>query len=333
MRVALDATRPLAAIVVGRAGMDLYPIPDGARISDAATFAAEIGGSAGNIAVALARHGLNAALVSPLSADAVGEFVRGSLDRLGVDTSHCRSVAGDYRTSLALAETRKEDCEVVIYRNQAADLQLEPADLDPSWIASAATLIVTGTALARNPSRTAVLDALAQARSAGIFTILDIDHRAYSWSSTDEAATVYLRAARLCHAVVGNDEEFAVLAGSPTSALDAAHTLAKRDCQFVIFKKGGQGSLTITRDESFETEIFPVEAVKPFGAGDAFMGSLVAALLKCGDLRKAVRAASAAAAMVVSKRGCAFAMPDANELAQFISTHAQKGTGHAHSAL
>ena len=44
-----------AVLVVGRAGMDLYPVPDGIRIEDADELVTDVGGSAGNIAVALAK--------------------------------------------------------------------------------------------------------------------------------------------------------------------------------------------------------------------------------------------------------------------------------------
>src|SRR5262245_20022451 len=95
--------RTLDAIVIGRAGIDLYPEPDGTEIEAAERFASDVGGAAANIAVALARQGVRVALVSPLSDDAVGRFVRGTLDRYGVDTSRCRSIAGGHRTSMAFA--------------------------------------------------------------------------------------------------------------------------------------------------------------------------------------------------------------------------------------
>src|SRR5271168_1702432 len=104
-----DLKRPFAAIVVGRAGIDLYPVPDGTETESAEQFAAEIGGSAGNIAVALSRQGYRAALLGALSADPIGRFGRIHLARFEGDTSRCRTVCGDYRTSLAICETRHED--------------------------------------------------------------------------------------------------------------------------------------------------------------------------------------------------------------------------------
>jgi 5-dehydro-2-deoxygluconokinase len=284
-------------------------------------FVAGVGGSAGNIAVALSRQGYRAALLGPLSEDAVGRFVREHLAGYAVDTSRCRAVAGEYRTSLAICETRLEDCETVFYRSTAADLQLRAEDFDAAFIASAAVLIVTGTALAAEPSRSAALQAIELARSAGTFSIFDVDHRPVSWPSSEEALRIYGKAASRCDAVVGNDEEFAIIAGDAANAMAIATRLVKEGRRFVIFKRGSSGSLTITAQKTFEIGIFRVDAIKPFGAGDAFLGSLVAGLLSGRELEGAVTRASAAAAYVVSRRGCASAMPTAAQLDAFVQSH------------
>lgn len=321
MQLALDLTRPLAAIVVGRAGMDLYPLPDGTETERAEQFAAEIGGSAGNIAVALSRQGHAVALLGPLSDDPVGRFVRRHLAHFGVDTSRCRAVGGQHRTSLAICETRREDSETVFYRNSAVDLQLRADDFDAAFIGSAAVLIVTGTALAEEPSRAAALQALAFSRASGTFAIIDIDHRAVSWRSNDEAMRTYAHAASRCDAVVGNDEEFALIAGDAGRALAAATAFVMQGARFAVFKRGKAGSVTITADRTFETDIVEVDVKKPFGAGDAFLGNLVDALLRGQSLKPAVQRATAAAAYVVARRGCAFAMPTAAELDAFLQEH------------
>jgi 5-dehydro-2-deoxygluconokinase len=318
LEAAFDRARRLAAIVVGRAGMDLYPLPDGVETEAAERFAAEVGGSAGNIAVAIAQQQQPAALLGALSDDAVGRFVRRHLNRYAVDTSRCLAVPGTYRTSLAVCETRPEDGETVFYRNGAADLQLRADAFDASFLASASFLVVTGTALAAEPSRSATLQALRLARAEQTFSILDIDYRAVSWSSRDETTRVLRQAAHLCDSVVGNDEEFTLLAGDREGALSAATAFVASGGHFAVLKRGDAGSITLTAAASFETEVFAVEAKKPFGAGDAFLGTLVVGLRRGLSLQQGVRRASAAAAYVVARRGCAFAMPTPTQLDVFI---------------
>lgn len=327
MDFAFDTTRRLTAIIVGRAGMDLYPVPDGIETESAEYFAAEIGGSAGNIAVAVARQGHAVALLSALSDDAVGRFVRRHLERYGVDTLRCRTVGGVYRSSLAICETRSTDSETVFYRNGAVDLQLNQSDVDPAFIGSASFLVITGTALADEPSRSAALSAIAFARAAGVYSILDLDYRPASSKSLQETRLVLADAAARCDAVVGNDEEFAVLSENPENRMVVASRLLQKSCQFVIFKRGAAGSITMTRESTFETGIFPVQAKKPFGAGDAFLGSLLVSLHRGLTLPSAVRRAAGAAAYVVARRGCAFAMPTSAELDRFVETHSSAPDG------
>lgn len=195
-------------------------------------------------------------------------------------------------------------------------------------------LIVTGTALAREPSRAAALQALDMARTAGTFSILDIDHRPVSWRSKEEAHGVYTDAAGRADAVIGNDEEFAIIAGPHGEAFATAAGYAARGAAFAIVKRGGMGSTTITRDGVIEKGVFAVEVMKPFGAGDAFLGNLAAMLLGGAALEQAVERASAAAAYVVARRGCAFAMPDQAELDHFVQSHSMtREASHAHPPL
>ena len=80
--------------------------------------------------------------------------------------------------------------------------------------------------------------------------------------------------------------------------------------------------MTFTGAQEFDTGIFPVTALKPTGAGDSFMGAFITSWAEGIDIQTCVKRGSAAAAIVVTKVGCAPAMPDANELDQFMKDHA-----------
>ena len=116
-------------LVVGRAGLDLYADPPGTRMEDAEQFFATIGGSAANIAVGIVRQGGNATLLTCVSDDAVGRTVIKKLQNFGVNTKHMRTVGGEARNSLAVVETRSENCQSVIYRNGAADFEFNEIDV------------------------------------------------------------------------------------------------------------------------------------------------------------------------------------------------------------
>jgi 5-dehydro-2-deoxygluconokinase len=305
-------------LVLGRVGMDLYADPAGTAIEAATRYVAAIGGSAGNIAVALARQGVQAALLSCVSDDAVGRYCRAELDRYGVGNAHVRAVPGGVRTSLAVTETRAVNCQTVLYRNGAADFDLNAADVEGVNYGALAALVVTGTALACDPSRKAAFLAMRLAREAGALVVLDVDYRAYSWANRAEAAEICLAAAQQSDAVIGNDEEFALMAGEGDGRALAAH-LALNGALFAVYKQGAAGSVTFTADFSFASGIFAVNALKPTGAGDGFMGGLLAGLAQGATLEAAVRRGAATAAIIVSGIGCAPASPDLAQLTQFIA--------------
>ena len=304
-------------LVIGRAGLDLYADPPGTQIEDAHKFSAALGGSAANIAVALIRQGCKAALLTSVSNDAVGRHTLKALSSYGVETGHIKRVGGESRNSLAVVETRAENCQSVIYRNDAADFHVSEAEVDNIDFTRYAAIILTGTSLAREPSRSATFKAMRLAHVAGLLLIIDIDYRPYSWNSAIEAQQVCGEAASLCDIIVGNDEEFAVLAGSQ-DGLALAEKLSQRIKRIVVYKRGEKGCTTFTSEGRFGTPVFPVTALKPTGAGDAFMGGFISGLVAGIFLQEAVRRGAATAAIVVTRVGCAPAMPDAVEVLTFM---------------
>jgi 5-dehydro-2-deoxygluconokinase len=308
-------------LVIGRAGMDLYADPPGTRTEVATRFTAALGGSAANIAAALVRQGCKAALVTRVSDDAVGRFCLNQLDGYGIDRRHVRPVAGEARNSLAVVETRLEDCQSVIYRNNAADFVMTVSDVEAVDYAPFSAVITTGTVLAAEPSRSAAFRAFDLAREAGLPLIFDVDYRPYSWPSASVAAEVYSRAAASCDVIVGNDVEFGFMAGHPDKGLEKARSLVALGARIVVYKMGERGSVTITPGDEFATGVFPTQALKPTGAGDSFLGAFIAALAEGRGVREAVLRGSAAAAMVVARVGCAPAMPTTTELDDFLSRH------------
>ena len=308
-------------LLLGRAGMDLYADPPGIQTQDASQFYACLGGSSANIAVAISRHGGHTALLTTVSDDAIGRFVIKQLLHYGIDTRYVRSVGAEARTSLAVVETRIEDHQSVIYRNGAADFQMAINDVEPVTYADYGAMIITGTAFAAEPSSRAAFRAFDLAKAADLPIILDIDYRPYSWASAQAASQAYTRAAKLCDIIIGNDDEFGFMAGDKAKGLDCARQLVNSGASIVIYKMGELGSITITPEHEFRTGIYPVDALKPTGAGDAFMGGFMASLAAGLALEDCVLRGSAAAAIVVSRVGCAPAMPTSQELENFLTHH------------
>lgn len=308
-------------VCIGRAGMDFYPDPPGTKTEEASHFFSCLGGSSANICVAINKQGGRSALVTCVADDSIGRFCLNELDRYDIDRTHVRSVGGEFRNSLAVVESRIEDHQSVIYRNGAADFQMNLDDVKAIDFSQYSALITTGTVLAAEPSRTAAFQAFDRAREAGLPLIFDVDYRPYSWASAEEAASVYSRAASICDVIIGNDVEFGFMAGHYDEGLVKARELASRDASIVVFKMGEKGAITLSGDEEIRTGIYPVEALKPTGAGDSFMGGFIASLAAGYTLKDAVLRGSASASMVVSRVGCSSAMPSTEELEAFLAEH------------
>lgn len=308
-------------LVVGRAGMDFYPQPPGTKTEDATEFFACLGGSSANICVALVKQGCKASLLTRVSDDAIGRFCLKQLDHYGVGNEFVTTVGGEARNSLAVSESRVEEHQTVIYRNGAADFEMTVDDFNGVDFEHFSALITTGTVLAAEPSRSAAFTAFERAKAAGIPLIFDVDYRPYSWQSAEEAATTYSRAGALCDVIIGNDVEFGFMAGHYDQGLEKARSLAVTTASIVVYKMGEKGAITITPETEFQTGIYPVTALKPTGAGDSFMGGFIASLANGHSLKDAVLRGSASASIVVTKVGCAPAMPTPQELDEFLQAH------------
>ena len=126
-----------------------------------------------------------------------------------------------------------------------------------------------------------------------------------------------MQASKSCDILIGNDDEFGILSNNYEKGLQTAHNLSK-EVSIVIYKKGERGSITFIENKEIIKGIYPVKALKPTGAGDAFMGAFIGSLLNNKGVEESLDYGSASAAIVVTKVGCAPAMPLFNEIDDFL---------------
>ena len=111
--------------VFGRAGIDLFCDEIGIKSENAVKFRSDLGGSSANICTGLVKLGSQASLITSVSDDAVGRFAVNRLRDYGVDIKYVKKISGECRTSLAIYESVLDDFQNVIYRNNAADFQVQ----------------------------------------------------------------------------------------------------------------------------------------------------------------------------------------------------------------
>lgn len=303
----------LDVLTIGRVGIDLYPLQDGLGLEHVETFGKYLGGSATNVAIAAARHGLDSAVITRTGNDPFGRYVHNELRRLGVDDRFVSPVDG-LNTPIVFCEIfPPDDFPLYFYRDPIApDLMIRPEELDLKAIREARIYWSTVTGLCAEPSRSAHHAAWA-ARGRSPLTILDLDYRPMFWSSAAEASVEVGRALEQVTIAVGNREECEIAVGE-TEPLRAADALLERGVELAIVKQGPKGVLAKTRTETVEVPPYFVDVVNGLGAGDSFGGALCHGLLQGWDLQHILRFANVAGALVASRRECSTAMPSTAEV-------------------
>ena len=301
----------LELITIGRVGVDLYPEQIGVPLAQVRTFAKSLGGSPTNVAVAAARLGHRAAVITKVGDDGFGVYVREALAGFGVDT---RFVGTDptLRTPIVFCEIFPPDrFPLLFYREpKAPDLNITREELDRAAIARVPILWTCGTALSEEPSRSATLEA---ARIAKGRVIHDLDHRTAFWSSPLAARAEAAKILTGAHVVLGNVDEVEMATGTrdPDAAAEALLAMGP---ELAIVKQGPRGTLARSKSKRVEVPAVEIEVLNGLGAGDAFGGALVHGLLADWDLRRVLSFANAAGAIVASRLACADAMPTQAEV-------------------
>jgi 5-dehydro-2-deoxygluconokinase len=307
----------LDVLTIGRVGIDLYPLQDGLGLEDVETFGKYLGGSATNVAIAAARHGLDSAVITRTGDDPFGRFVHRELTRLGVDDRFVSSVEG-LNTPVTFCEIfPPDDFPLYFYRAPIApDLVITDDELDLDAISGARVYWSTATGLSQEPSRSAHYSAWA-ARRRRPLTVLDLDYRPMFWSSPDAAHREVSRALDQVTIAVGNREECEIAVGE-TDPHRAADALLDHGIELAIVKQGPRGVLAKTRNETIEVGTHPVNVVNGLGAGDSFGGALCAGLLHGWPLERVLRFANVAGAIVAGRRECSTAMPTTAEVEELL---------------
>jgi 5-dehydro-2-deoxygluconokinase len=309
---------PLEVLTVGRVGVDLYAEELGASFVEARRFQKSIGGSPTNVAVAAARLGHRAAVVTKVGDDELGGYVRTALaDSFGVDTRFVGTHPTLKTPVVIAALDPPEEPRFVFYREPAApDSTILPGEVDLGIVREVPILWVSAGALAVEPSRGTVRTMLEERRRRP-HTILDLDYRPSFWASEQEARREIGITVEAATIAVGNRTECEIAVGTSDPEA-AAGALLERGVEIAIVKLGGDGVLVATADERHVVAPLQVDVMCALGAGDAFGGALCHALLVGMSPPEAVEFANAAGALVASRLLCADAMPSEPEVRELM---------------
>ena len=331
----LDDGRKLDIISLGRAAVDFYGEQIGSRLEDMTSFKKYLGGSSGNIAYGTARLGLKSAMLTRVGDEHMGRFVVEELSRAGVDVSQMRTDQERLTGLVVLGIKDKDTFPLIFYRENCADMAISEDDICPEFIASSRSLLITGTHFSTESTYAASMKAIKCASSAGTRVIIDIDYRPVLWGLTGlgEGENRFVSNAKVSEhlqsifphvdLIVGTEEEIHI-AGSSTDTIEALKKIRSLSEATIVLKLGALGCTVLESeipDSENEFQVFSgvqVDVLNVLGAGDAFLSGFLSGWLRNESYENCCQYANACGALVVSRHGCAPAIPSSEELQYYI---------------
>jgi 5-dehydro-2-deoxygluconokinase len=330
------AGRALDVICLGRFAVDFYAQQIGARLEDVTSFAKYLGGSSANTAFGCARLGLKAGLISRIGDDALGHFLVETIAREGCDVSHVSTDPSRLTGAVVLGIKDRDTFPLIFMRENCADMAIAEADVEEAYIAKARALLVTGTHLSTEYINRISTLALERARKNDVRTVLDIDYRPVLWGLTKrgDGETRYVRSDNVTahiqrmlprfDLIIGTIEEFNIAGGNGDIMASLAAIRGSTRATLVV-KRGPlgcaviEGAIPRSLDDAFNGRGVEVEVLNVLGAGDAFSAGFLSGWVRGEDYDHCCRYANACGALVVSRHGCAPAMPTRIELDYYLA--------------
>jgi fructokinase len=311
---------PGPVIAIGECLVDLIA-PPGVDLTVAADLHIREGGAPANVAVALARLGVPSQMRAVLGDDPFGERLRSRLNREGVDVSTIR-IADGIPTTVAFAwSDARGNGRFRIHRN--ADALLSPDDVARESLTGAAAIIVGSVAMCAEPSKSAILSALRHALDLGVPVVADLNIRPGLGISLDDLRIIAAALVSSATVVKFSVDDARELWGA-TSIRETSAALDRFDPAIAVITDGGLGAALRSSGDLVQLDVFPVEAIEPTGAGDAFTAAFISRMLSkdwVGADVDDLRFAMAAGALATTAPGAMDGLPSRKQVQDFLQLH------------
>ena len=308
-------------VTVGRVSVDLYGLESGASFANEQTFSKSVGGSPSNVAVAAAKLGNHAVLLTKVGSDALGKYIVNKLNNWNVDTKYVATEPNGLTPVVLAALDPPEDPKLIFHRQpNAPDTTINTDSIPTSVIDDCAVFWMSGCALSHGATALSSMQWL-ERRARKTHTIIDLDYRPSFWPSMQAAGVAARAAIANCSVVVGNRTECEMAIGL-TDPDKIADKFLSDGVTLAIVKLGAEGVMLATAEERIRIAPCKIKLVCGLGSGDAFGGALAHGLLNNWSTQEIGEFANAAGAYVATKLTCADAMPTEEMLRSFMAEQA-----------
>lgn len=315
-------------VSIGEVLIDFTPINE----REVPSFQQNAGGAPANVVVASALMGKRTAFVGKVGNDPFGDFLRKTLTVKGVETRGL-CVTDEFHTTLTFVHlTDFGERSFSFLRNPSADVMLTTSDLTMDVIEHSKIFHFGSVSLTADPSRTATFDAVRAAKNAGAIISFDPNIRLSLWEDAQTARSQIDIGLEFADIVKMSEEELSFLTGKKSIEKGIADLRMKHQPALYLVTKGSEGCEYFALHQQGSVPSFSVSSRDTTGAGDAFMGTFIAALLDIGkeiaeltadELYGAVQVANASGALTTTKLGGIPALPTKKEVDEFLRIRKQ----------
>lgn len=307
-------------LALGEPMIELSSLDPG-RLRDVRRYQVGWGGDVSNFAVAVARLGGSAGLISRIGDDEFGASLEALWDREGIDHRCVRRVAGEYTGMYLVSRNVQSAHGFTYFRRDSAASHLSPGDVLEDVIADARVLHTSGiTQAISTDAGDATFAAIDAAQRHGVLTTYDPNLRIQLWS-LDRARAIVFHTLSLVDVAFPSLEEARLLTG-----LEDPHAIAEaflgRGAPLIVLKLGADGCLVASAEGMQRLAGYPVNTVDASGAGDTFDAAFVVARLSGQTVEVAADFANAAAALTTTGLGCVTPIPYRAAVEEIRSTRA-----------
>ncbi len=204
----------MKVVTFGEIMLRLSP-PGFERLLQTPQFVATFGGAEANVAVALASLQLDSAYVTVLPENPIADAAVAELQRFGVDTSHILRAPGRLGVYYLEAGANQRPSRIVYDRDHSAIALAKPGDISWQHVLEDATWFhISGITPALSSSAADLaLEAVEQARAAGLTVSCDLNYRKNLWKWGKTAREVMPEFVKLTDVLIANEEDLQTALG------------------------------------------------------------------------------------------------------------------------
>ena len=313
------------ALCIGELLIDFVSTTPDVTLAEAPGFVKAPGGAPANVAVGLAKLGMDAGFIGKVGADAFGDFLRETLQQNSVNTDYLIADEGT-RTTLAFVATRSDGMkDITFYRHPGADIQLAADEIDTGYLESAELFHYGSVSLSHSPSREATLHAIQSAKAGGARLSYDPNLRLMLWDNANDAKHWIWEVMPYADIVKLSEEEWEFVTGD-AGLEHGIDRILRRGVKLIVVTLGERGCYYTNGITNGFVDGFTVDVVDPLGAGDAFVAAMLTQLMPHADLLalkrvrldEIMRYANAAGALATQKVGVIPALPTPFDIENFL---------------